>query len=423
MEMIQNLRFVFSHQDMIILTGLFIIVVYLIFPIQKYNKTIAYRIVAACCLWWIILVFIYPPKGNNYKIYRYNAALTISGQKAFGRVDNYQYKKGDAASYTDAKYLDYTGAQHFVYVLMAEFSFSQINSKFQGLGFQLWTILIISTIILLISYLMDFSNESIESGKLWPIIFISFLPIISFYNIIASWEDKLIFLLIPLLLLLLIKRKKLRIASFIIGLVISYNGATVFFLPVYLIYLFQENKENIWQNILLMFAGVIIALIPYFPESLNGWTNRMIRMDITKPFWYSFYSLLPSGIYSPLLNNIIIIVISLLTMVLFYYKKINIIDALIISISIVIMFSPYNGVSRVIPLILLLAIMTPNMKRINWILLGIFLFIFLTFDNGYITPVVNTENTILFYIPVLFSFGLYIYKRLKYDNINVLMAD
>ena len=421
--MIQNLRVVFSHQDIIILTGLFIIVVYLIFPIQKYNKTIAHRIVAACCLWWIVLVFIYPPKGFNYNIYRYNASLTISGHKAFGRENSNQYSREEAAGYKDAEYLDYTGAQHFAYVLMEELNLSRINPKLSGFGFQLWTIFNIAAIILLIPYLKGFSNEYIEPHKIWPVIFISFLPIIPFYTVIAPWEDKLIFLLIPLLLLFLIKRKKYKIASFIIGLLISYNGATVFFLPIYLIYLFQENKKNIWQNILLICAGVIIALIPYFPESLNGWTNRMIRMDITKPFWYSFYSLLPSGIYSPLLNNIIIIVISLLTMVLFYYKKINIIDALIISISIVIMFSPYNGVSRVIPLILLLAIMTPNMKRINWILLGIFLFIFLTFDNGYITPVVNTENTILFYIPVLFSFGLYIYKRLKYDNINVLMAD
>ena len=421
--MIQNLRVVFSHQDMVILTSLFFIVVYLIFPIQKYNKIVAYRIVAACCLWWVILVFIYPPKGFNYNIYKYNASLTISGQKAFDRGDNHQNNEGEITSYTDAKYLDYTGAQHFAYVLLEELNLSRINPKLSGFGFQLWTIFNISIIILFVSYLKDFSNEYIESDKIWPIIFISFLPIIPFYTVIAPWEDKLIFLLIPLLLLFLIKRGKHKIASLIMGLFASYNGATVFFLPVYLIYLFQENKENIWQNILLMFAGFIIALIPYFPESLNGWTNRMIRMDITKPFWYSFYSLLPSGIYSPLLNNIIIIVISLLTMVLFYYKKINIIDALIISISIVIMFSPYNGVSRVIPLILLLAIMTPNMKRINWILLGIFLFIFLAFDNGYITPVVNTENTILFYIPVLFSFGLYIYKRLKYDNINVLMAD
>ena len=83
------------------------------------------------------------------------------------------------------------------------------------------------------------------------------------------------------------------------------------------------------------------------------------------------------------------------------------------------MISPYNAVPRVIPIILLLAITTPDMNKINWLFLGLFLFIFFTFDNGYITPVVNTENTMLFYVPLLYSLVLYIYKRAKYSNISM----
>ncbi len=420
--MIQNLRFVYSHPDLIILTGLFCIIIYLIFPIQKFNRTIAFRIIAACCLWWILLVFIYPPHGFNYSIYKYNASLTISGHKTFGRRNN-QVGDINNAEYKDAKYLDYTAAQHLAYVMMEELNLSNLNPKLSGLGFQLWTIFNISTIILLIVFLYDYSNEDIPSEKLWPIIFISFFPVIPFYNIVSSWEDKLIFLLIPLLLLYLIKIKKYKIASFSIGVFIGYNGATVFFLPIYLIFLFQATQEKFWQNILFSLLGISLALIPYFPESLFGWANRIHRTDITKPFWYSIYLLLPSGTYSPVINTLAVMVSSSLAAVFFYFKKINLIDALIISISVVIIISPYNGVSRVIPVILLVSILTPNMNKMNWLFLGLFLFIFFTVDSGYITPVVNIKNTVLFYVPILYSFMVYVYKRLKSDNYSIIIAD
>ncbi|MFW9930555.1 MAG: hypothetical protein ACFFD1_14290, partial [Candidatus Thorarchaeota archaeon] len=232
------------------------------------------------------------------------------------------------------------------------------------------------------------------------------------------WEDKLIFLLIPLLLLFLIKTKKYKTTSFLIGFTIAYNGLTIFFLPIYLIFLFTEIKTNFLPNIGLIFLGITVGLIPFFPESLSAWGNRLIRVDSSKPFWYSFYYFLPKGLYSPSLNKILILTISLITIFLFWLKKINLIDSLILSISTVIIFSPYNVISRVIPLILLITILSPNMNRLNWISLSLILFVFPLINNGYSTPVINAGSIILFYIPLLYSIFTYLYKRISTDIPN-----
>lgn len=414
--MIQNLRFVFSHQDIVILTGIFFVILFVIFPIKKYYTPIAYRIIAACCLWWILIVFIYPPKGYNYKIYSYNASLTLNGQKAFDREKVNLNVKDEISYYHDAKYLDYTGAQHLLYVLMESLNLSRINPNLSGLGYQLWTVINFSIILLLIFYLNNSFQDETEAPKIWPIIFITFCPLIPFYIFMSSWEDKLIFLLIPLLSLVLIQRKKYKVTSFFLGFIAAFNGLTIFFLPIYLIFLFNEIKKDFWINIGIILTGIVIAMIPSFPESLSGWTNRIIRVNTSEPFWYSFYSFLPKGFYTPLLNKLLMMLVSLATIILFALKKINLVDSLIISISIVILFSPFNVIPRVIPIILFITILTPNINKYNWLTLALFLYVFLLFDNGYITPIVNTENTILFYIPILYAFALYLYKRIRFGN-------
>lgn len=417
--MIQNLRVVFSHQDIIILTGIFVIILFLIFPINKYKSVIAHRIIASCCLWWILLVFIYPPQGFNYNIYTYNASLTINGQKSFDRED-VQINSEAKESFKDPKYLDYTGAQHLLYVLLESIDLYQNNSNLSAYGFRFWIIINITIIFLLIFHLNNSFQDEIDAYKIWPIIFISFCPIIPFYIVISQWEDKLSFLLLPLLLLFLIQHKKYKTTSFILGFIIAFNGLVIFFLPIYLIFLFREIKKDFWLNFGLILAGIIITMIPFFPDSLSAWTNRINRVDTNKPFWYSFYSFLPEGFYSPLLNNLLIIIVSLTTIFLYGLKKINLIDSLIISISIVILLSPFNVISRVIPLILLITILSPNMDRYNWLSLGLILYLFLSFDNGYITPDVNNGNTILFYIPILYSFAIYLYKRIRFNHTIIL---
>ncbi len=416
--MIQNLRLIFSHKEITVFTAIFFVILFLIFPFKKYNVQIVQRVIAACCLWWILIVFIYPPKGFNYEIYSYNASLTLSGQNAFDK-EIVQLNDKLNVSPSDSKFLDYTGSQHLLYVCLESLNLSKISKNLYGLGFQLWTIVNITIILLLIFQLGISSKDEIDANRFWPIIIVALCPIIPFYLIISSWEDKLIFLLLPLLLLLLIRQKKYRIASFSCGFIIAFNGLFVFLLPIYIIYLLRIMKKYFWINLGFILLGLIIGMIPFFPESLSGWENRFIRVDTNLPFWFSFYTFLPEGIYSSTLNNLIIFIISLITIIFYWLRKINFIDAMLISVSIVIIFSPFNVVSRVIPLILLFSILSPNMTRANWIGLTFILFIFLLFNNGYMTPIVNIQNTILFYIPLLYSFIIYLYKRIVYSHQNL----
>lgn len=417
--MIQNLRVVLSHTDIVLLTGIFIIILYLIFPIKKINKVILFRIIAACCLWWLLLVYIYPPKGFNYNIYTYNASLTIYGQEAYNR-DDIPVSKKNGESFSDPKCLDYTGAQHLLYVFLEYIDLYKINSNLSAFGFRLWMLLNISIILLLIFYLYDKREDEVDANNVWPILFVSFCPIIPFYILITEWEDKLIFLLIPLLVLFLLRNKKYQITSFLLGFIIAFNGLSIFFLPIYLIFLHREVKKHLFINYLMVLLGVFIAMIPFFPESLSGWSNRFNRTSASAPFWFSFYSFLPDGLYTPQLNSLIIILVCIFSLLLYIFRRINLIDALIISVSVVILLSPYNGVARVIPLIMLVSILTPNSTKYNWISLSFVLSIYILVDNGYIVPIINTGNTILFYVPILYSFTIYIYQRAKFGHSIIL---
>lgn len=419
--MIQNLREVFSHTDIVLLTGIFIIILYLIFPIKKINKVILFRIIAACCLWWLLLVYIYPPKGFNYNIYTYNASLTIYGQEAYNR-DDIPVSKKNGESFSDPKCLDYTGAQHLLYVFLEYIDLYKINSNLSAFGFRLWMLLNISLILLLIFYLYDNVADEVDANNVWPILFVSFCPIIPFYILITKWEDKLIFLLIPLLVLFLLHNKKYQITSFLLGFIIAFNGLSIFFLPIYLIFLHREVKKYLFINYLMVLLGVIIAMIPFFPESLSAWSNRFNRTSASAPFWFSFYSFLPDGLYTPQLNSLMIILVCIFSILLYIFRRINLIDALIISVSVVILLSPYNVVSRVIPLIMLVSILTPNSTKYNWISLSFVLSIYILVDNGYIVPIINTGNTILFYVPILYSFTIYIYQRVKFGHSIILSS-
>ncbi len=409
-KMIQNLRIVFSHPDIVILTGIFFIIVFFIFPFKKYDYEITQRIILACCIWWMFIVFIYPPKGFNYKIYTYNASLTLNGQQAFGRTPSVPEGKY-GVSPLNSRYLDYTGAQHLLYVVLEAINLSYLNQNLSGFGFQLWILLNAVTIILLINYMGDSNDESFNVHKICAIIIFTFCPVNLFYIIISSWEDKLIFLLLPLLLFFLIERKKYKLASLLIGITVSFNGLLILFIPIYLIFLFRKANSELWINLGLIISGAALAFIPFFPESFKGWINRVNRTDLSVPFWYSIYSFLPAGSYSPLINKLIIIFASLITYILYFSKRINLIDSLIISVFIIIILNPYNAISRVIPLILLLAYFTPDMKKYNWLILAASLFLYFLIDNGYMTPTVNTANIAVFYIPLLYSVLTYIYKR------------
>ncbi|MCZ2222560.1 MAG: hypothetical protein LC122_02905 [Chitinophagales bacterium] len=130
--------------------------------VSRRRDALTYSVPYAC--FWI--VFIYPPKGFNYNIYTFNASLTIYGQKAFDRIDS-QSNDETKVSFRDAKYLDYTGMQHLLYVLLEYIDLYKFSSKLSAFGFRLWIILNFSLIILLIFYLNNSTEIEIGASKIY----------------------------------------------------------------------------------------------------------------------------------------------------------------------------------------------------------------------------------------------------------------
>ena len=196
-----------------------------------------------------------------------------------------------------------------------------------------------------------------------------------------------------------------------LGVFAAFNGILLFFIPVYLIYLRRNVKEGFFKNLVLIFIGVVAALMPFFPESFSGWLNRFNRTNMQGTMWYSIYSFFPGRWYSPFLNKFLILLAASFLILFYYLKKLNLKDSILIAVGIVILLSPYNAIARVLPYLILVSVFTPQMKNINWILMVIFLFTYFLIDNGFSPPVINMQNLILFHVPILLVIFTYIFKR------------
>ena len=153
-------------------------------------KPIAY--ISAVVLWGILLIA-FPPHGSDNAIYTHNAELTLSGQPAFGRA--WQVGDGDyGVSPNHPAYLDYTGLQHAVYVVL---------TALPG-GYAIYTLLLL---IVTLWLLARFSQRAAFIA--------AFLPPLMYFVVIVSWEDKLPFLVLPLLVLWLLREPKSQHSSLV----------------------------------------------------------------------------------------------------------------------------------------------------------------------------------------------------------------
>ena len=375
------------------------------------NKNFNFIIIASS-FWLVFLIYKTTPAGFNLSIYTYNANLTLYGKPAFGR-DLTEGENKDTETYRLPEYLDYSGLQHLIYVVLTfiNFNYSYPQYFHYLVGFEIWSTLWIFIIIFLLKH-GNYFNESSNSinQKFWFLILISFHP--AFYlNWILQWEDKITLLALPLIILILMEKKYYFSASFLLGISIALNGILIFFVPPFMIYMLNINKRRFWLCALLFFVGVIIAMIPYFPESLYGWQNRVVRTNTSNPFWFSIYILLPNKLYTPLLNKSLLIILPVLSTIAYWKKYINLYDALIISVMLVISLSPYNGIQRVLPLILLITILTTNVTRLYWMLLSIVLtiYVFLFYPDK--QNDIKYIDVVLFYVPLFFVSAYYVYCR------------
>lgn len=362
---------------------------------------------AVSIAWWAALSLLFVPQGANYQIYRYNAGLTLAGSPAFGRADDPAVDDAREPHKSPA-YLDYTGAQHLIYVGLAALAPPGAHPRLLGLGFQLWSLAIGG---LLLWALAEYGQAGAAAAA--PLVVMAFHPVFSLHWLVYSWEDKAGFALVPLALLLLIRRRRLAAAAAGLGLAVSLNGLLVFWLPLFGLYLYQRHgRSRAFLRLLgLVGLGALIGLIPFFPASLSGWAYRAARMSAEQPFWFSIYLLLPPGLYHPLLDKALIGAAAAISTWLYGRGRLSLTDGLVVAVALVLLLGPYNVIARVLPLLLLIMALAPGTSVQDWLgFCGVITLYFLV-SLGYSPATIRAGHVLVFYLPVAWTIGLYIARR------------
>jgi hypothetical protein len=320
------------------------------------------------------------------------------------------------------RYLDYTGMQHLLYVGMTYLDLSGIHPSLAGFGFQLWSLTCLVVALLLIRYGKGAVTGDSLIQKAFPATMLCFHPVLVLHWLVYGWEDKVIFLVLPLLLACLLDAGALALSALLIGCTIGLNGLFVFFVPTFVLHAFRVQGKRTWLYAGLLGLGLVVAMLPFFPESLAGWANRMARMNSPTPFWFSIYLMLPAGIYTPTLDKAIVAILAIASTLAYWTKRFDIRDMIIISTCLVIMLGPFNVVQRVAPLILLIAIFTPDKSRRYWLVFAVVLSVLLLVGRGLNPGNITPLHVAVFHIPCLWVLGLYVCKRLGRTHLCIRTA-
>ncbi len=381
------------------------------------------HILAISVVWWAALSFWFIPQGFNYSIYRYNATLTLAGKPAFARPVASD-SDVQPEPYTQPLYLDYTGAQHLLYVLMTALSYGSTHLRLMGIGFQVWSFVTGGVLLwLLVLYGRSKTGQN-DVLVAVPLVVLVFHPIFSLHWLIYSWEDKVIFALIPLAMVVCIRQRWLTAAALSVGCILSLNGFVVFWLPacVWYLYLHYGFKRQFFQLILWIGLGAALCLVPFFPDSLSGWVYRAARMSAPTPFWFSIYLLLPPGFYHPLLDKAIVGTLALGSTWLYWRRRVSLTDMLVVAISLTVMFGPYNGVSRVLPVLFAIMVLTPQVSFHDWIWFCGVISLYFFVSLGFTPANIQTIHVAVFYAPVVWVMGMYFFKRRQGNRAEVTLS-
>lgn len=285
----------------------------------------------------------HPPIGFNYSIYVHNASMVLHD------INPYTAAGPSGVDFRNPVYLDYTGLQLLIYT-----GCQLITDHTTVNGYVLVSLILVIAAIACVFYLWK-SGQIVYSELLsFQILMLS--PYVWFVLYFKTFEDKTVFLLFPVLLYLAYRRSDyLGIA--LLGLFSGWIGAPVFILPVFLWDIFKKSGLRRVAIAFFLFSGVLaLALIPFFPSSLQGWVHRFNREN-SLPFWFSIWHALQlDSFYFPGMNKIFTLGFSLSIYGLFYFKRLDIRQTVILLALPMILFSPHNGPQRLVPFIPILAL-------------------------------------------------------------------
>jgi hypothetical protein len=295
-----------------------------------------YAIGIAAFLLYSMAILIHPLEGYNYNIYKFFAETANSGVNVF--------RMGPEGAKIPIHYLDFTPASLLQYRIIFYIQDHWIP-RFYWI-FQL----VLGLINILLAYSL-MRDQSISGFRRLCIVFVLCISPAWVVLSVESGEDKMVFATAPLLVAWLLNRKRISLALIAAAMMAGITGYAVLFLPIVgMIWLeqFKERKPEARDIAAFVVACLVLAALTFvfFPDAMKMYHNRSERLA-QPPFWYSIWLIAPQ-FYSPALNYVFIVVCAFAVYLLFYFRRIDALSAMIAVQFIFVLFSNFSNHYRVV---------------------------------------------------------------------------
>jgi len=283
--------------------------------------------------------------GFNYKIYNYFSGLYFQGINPYNAPAVPEEDPRDA--FKRPTYLDYSGLQLSVYNLC----YMVRHRVWSGLdGFVLYSTALWSAAVLAAYHLRK--RAGISAGQFFWFMAFLLAPYVWYRFFIFQYEDKALYLLLPPLILVMQRSAPILLGA-IMGLFTGLVGVPALVLPVLILSYTRrassrKQKARDLAKFAVGFTAVLgVSMVPFFPESLEGWVRRS-NLESKHPFWFSGWRLL-GDLYFPGLNKIAVVVCSVLVYVLYGMRRLTLNASVVVLLSFPFFFSVTMGAQRILP--------------------------------------------------------------------------
>lgn len=350
------------------------------FSRQSFSASTCILIIALLlCVGAALLLHVRGVNGFNYRIYNYFSSLYFFGKDPYKAPD---VKVDDVRkSFRRPSYLDYTGLQLTIYNICYAVK-RYVWWRLDGFVIYSLSIFILTFVTLYLLHqrgLLDTWDMSLT----YLLLFNPYLWHVLFFR---SYEDKAIFLLIPPLLILLAATASEFWSFFVAGLLTGWLGVPVLLLPLMLIDAHRHIAPGrkfvrCFQLVGVFLLGCCLALIPFFPDALEGWKRRSLLEGARLPYWFSFWNLF-GPYYFANLNKLTIAVVALAIYGARFLNRLSFRASLVLLVLVPMFFSITMGSQRIVPIyaIMLLGMESRRSKISYVVLLSTILCVFLGLD-------------------------------------------
>jgi hypothetical protein len=352
--------------------------------------------------------------GFNYNAYNYFSGLYFNG------LDPYHppflpERVLINESFRRPSYLDYTGFQLAIYnlcYLVRHHIWWRLD------GYVLYSLLFWFLALLGVYELRR--KAYITPTHYFSFVAMLFAPYLWYVLFVRSYEDKAIYLLLPVAIPLLHHWSPLW-ATGILGALTGVVGVPVLVLPVLLLSVVHKtgfSKQSLLRMTKLsaVFSiGFFVSMVPFFPESLLGWARRS-ALELALPSWFSGWRIL-GDLYFPGLNNATLLVACGIVYLLYGYRRMTFNASVVVLLTFPFFFSVTMGSQRILPAV---ATMVLAFSTRRWLLAyavtvypSLLLFLWLDVSRGlfFSYPVHHaTMKSVLLLLPCALGYGFLVFE-------------